>query len=124
MNFVHFQYISIGPISEVTAVISFKQNQNRFHLTIFNHVNYQRHGCTRIVVFVHRKKYDFVRVYKHHAILMPICTTSLDHFECVTDTKLIKMNSGMNKTSCSSDLAPNILLMAHMHAIIHILLHI
>ena len=36
--------------------------------------------------------------------IMPRCTTSLYHFDSVTDTELII--SGMNKTTCSSDPFP------------------
>ena len=55
---------------------------------------------------------------------MPRCTTSLYHFDRVTDTELLNIISGMNKTPCSSDPFPSILLMSHLHAIISILQHI
>ena len=71
---------------------------------------------------------------------MPRCTASLDHVDRVTDTKLIKIISGINKTTCSSDhfpiwssdpfptcssdLFPIRLLMYHLHVIIPILQHI
>ena len=31
------------------------------------------------------------------------CTTSLDHFACLTDTELIKIVSGINKTTFLQD---------------------
>ena len=37
---------------------------------------------------------------------MPRCTTSLDNFDRVIDTELLKFISGMNKTTCSSDHFP------------------
>ena len=55
---------------------------------------------------------------------MPICTTTLYHFDRVTDTELLKFISGMNKTTCSSDPFPTRLLMSHLHAIVPILQHI
>ena len=56
--------------------------------------------------------------------IMPICTTTLYHFDRVTDHKLFKIISGMNKTTCSSDPFPTILLMSHLHAIVPILQYI
>ena len=53
-----------------------------------------------------------------------IATTSLYHFDPVTDTELSKIISCMNKTSCSSDPFPTRLLMSHIHVIVHILQHI
>ena len=55
---------------------------------------------------------------------MPICTTTLYNFDCVTDPELLKMISGMNNTTCSSDPFPTRLLMSHLHAIVPILQHI
>ena len=52
---------------------------------------------------------------------MPIFTTALYHFDRVTDPEII---SGMNKTTCSSNLFPTRLLMSHIHAIVPILQHI
>ena len=55
--------------------------------------------------------------------IMPMCTTSLYHFDRVTDTEISKPISGMNKTTCISDPFPTRLLMSHLHAIIPILQH-
>ena len=55
---------------------------------------------------------------------MPICTNTLYHFDRVTDPELLKIISGMNKTTCSSDPFPTRLLMSHLHAIVPILQHI
>ena len=38
--------------------------------------------------------------------ITPICTTTLYHFNRVTDPELLYMISGMNKTTCSSDPFP------------------
>ena len=54
---------------------------------------------------------------------MPICTTTLYHFDRVTDPELLKIISGMNKTTCSSDPFPTRLLM-YLYAIVPILQHI
>ena len=57
--------------------------------------------------------------------IMPICTITLYHSDRVTDPELlIKIISGMNKTTCSSDPFPTRLLMSHLHAIIPIIQHI
>ena len=56
--------------------------------------------------------------------IMPICTTTLYHFDRVTDPELLKIISGMNKTTCSSDPFHTRLLMSHLHAIIPIIQHI
>ena len=56
--------------------------------------------------------------------IMPIYTTTLYHFHRVTDPELLKIISGMNKTSCSSDPFPTRLLMSHLYAIVPILYHI
>ena len=56
--------------------------------------------------------------------IMPICTTTLYHFDRVTDPELLKMISGMNNTTCSSDPFPTRLLMSHLYAIVPILQHI
>ena len=56
--------------------------------------------------------------------IMPICTTTLYHFDRVTDPELLKIISGMNNTTCSSDPFPTRLLMSHLHAIVPILQHI
>ena len=56
--------------------------------------------------------------------IMPICTTTLYHFDRVTDPEVLKIISGMNKTTCSSDPFPTRLLMFHLHAITSILQHI
>ena len=45
--------------------------------------------------------------------IMPICTTTLCHFDRVTDFKLSTIISGMNNTTCSSDPFPTRLLMSH-----------
>ena len=55
---------------------------------------------------------------------MPIWTTTLYHFDRVTDPDLLKIISGMNKTTCSPDPFPTRLLMSHLHAIVPILPHI
>ena len=57
---------------------------------------------------------------------MPMCPTSLYHFDHVTDTEILQIISCMNKTTrtCSSDPFPTILLMSHLHAIVPILQHI
>ena len=55
---------------------------------------------------------------------MPICTTTLYHFDCVTDPEPLKIISGMNNTTCSSDPFPTRLLMSHLYAIGPILQHI
>ena len=55
---------------------------------------------------------------------MPICTTTLYHFDRVTDPELLKIISGMNNTTCSSDPFPTRLLMSHLYAIVPILQHI
>ena len=56
--------------------------------------------------------------------IMPMCPTSLYHFDPVTDTELLKIISCMHKTTCSSDPFPTRLLMSHIHAIVPILQHI
>ena len=57
--------------------------------------------------------------------IMPICTTTLYHFDRVTDPELLTIISGMNKTTCSSsDPFPTKLLMSHLYAIVPILQHI
>ena len=56
--------------------------------------------------------------------IMLICTTTLYHFDRVTDPELLKIISGMNKTTCSSDPFPTRLLMSHLLAIIPIIQHI
>ena len=56
--------------------------------------------------------------------IMPRCNISLDHFDGVTDTELIKMISGMKKTTCSSDPFPTRLLLSHLHVSIPLLQHI
>ena len=56
--------------------------------------------------------------------IMPICTTTLYHFDRVTDPELKKIISGMNNTTCSSDPFPTRLLMSHLYAIVPILQHI
>ena len=55
---------------------------------------------------------------------MQICTTTLYNFDRVTDPELLKIISGMNKTTCSSDPFPTRLPMSHLHAIIPIIQHI
>ena len=55
---------------------------------------------------------------------MSMCPTSLYHFDLVTDPELLKMISGMNKTTCSFDPFPTRLLMSHLYAIVPILQHI
>ena len=54
--------------------------------------------------------------------IMAICTTTLFHFDRVTDPELFF--SGMNKITCSSDPFSIRLLMSHLHAIVPILQHI
>ena len=56
--------------------------------------------------------------------IMPKCTVSFDHFHRVTDTELIELISGTNKTTCNPDAFPTRLLMSHLHASIPILQHI
>ena len=56
--------------------------------------------------------------------IMPICPTTLYHFDRVTDPELLKIISGMNKTTCSSDPFPTRLLMSHLYTIVPILQHI
>ena len=53
--------------------------------------------------------------------IKPMCTTSLYHFDRVTDTEHFNIISGMNTTTCSSGPFSTILLMFHLHAIISIL---
>ena len=55
--------------------------------------------------------------------IMPMCTTCLDHFDRNTDTELLKIIFGMNKTTCSSNQFPTRLLMSHLPEIIPILQH-
>ena len=55
---------------------------------------------------------------------MSICTTTLYHFDRVTDPELLKIISGMNNTTCSSDPFPTRLLMSHLYASVPILQHI
>ena len=50
--------------------------------------------------------------------IMPMCPTSLYHFDPVPDTELLKIISGMNKTTCSSDPFAIRLLMSHLYAIV------
>ena len=63
--------------------------------------------------------------YSFHSMdsIMPICTTTLYHFDRVTDPELKKKISGMNNTTCRSDPFPTRLLMSHLHAIVPILQH-
>ena len=56
--------------------------------------------------------------------IMPMCSTTLYHFDRVTDPELLKIISGMNKTTCSSDPFPTILVMSHLYAIVPIQQHI
>ena len=56
--------------------------------------------------------------------IMPMCPSSLCHFDPVTDIELLKFISCMNKTTSSSDPFPTRLLMSHLHAIVPILQHI
>ena len=58
------------------------------------------------------------------ASIMPIYTTTLYHLDRVTDPELLKVISGMNKTTCSSDPFPTRLLMSHLYAIVPILQNI
>ena len=46
--------------------------------------------------------------------IMPICTTTLYHFDRVTDHELSKIIASMNNTTCSSDPFPTRLLMSHI----------
>ena len=46
--------------------------------------------------------------------IMPICSTTLYHFDRVTDLELLEIISGMNKTTCSSDPFHTRLLMSHL----------
>ena len=43
-------------------------------------------------------------IYLDLDFIIPRCTASLDNFDCVTDTKLIKIISGMNKTTLVSQI--------------------
>ena len=56
--------------------------------------------------------------------IMPKCTTSLDHFDRVTDTETLKIIYSLNKTTCNSDPFSIILLMPDLHASIPIPQHI
>ena len=56
--------------------------------------------------------------------IMPECTAVLDHFDVITKPELVKVISGMHKTTCSSDPFPTKLLMNHQEAIIDTILHI
>ena len=56
--------------------------------------------------------------------IMSVCTASFYHFVRFTYTELLKIISGINKTTCSSDPFLTRLLMPHLHAIIPILQHI
>ena len=53
---------------------------------------------------------------------MPICTTTLYHFDRVTDPEIKKYIyiSGVNKTTCSCDPFPARLLMSHIIIIMHL----
>ena len=55
---------------------------------------------------------------------MSMRPTSLYQFDRITDTELLIIISCMNKTTCSSDPFPTILLMSRIHAILPILQHI
>ena len=52
--------------------------------------------------------------------IIPRCTTSLYHYDRVTDTELVKIISGMNKTTFSSDPFPIRLLMSQVHAMSYV----
>ena len=56
--------------------------------------------------------------------IMPECTAVLSHFNVITKPELVKVISGMHKTTCSSDSFPTKLLMDHQEAIINTTLHI
>ena len=56
--------------------------------------------------------------------IMPECTAVLNHFDVITKLELVKVISGMHKTTCSSDPFPTKLLMDHQEAIIDSILHI
>ena len=67
--------------------------------------------------------YYFISFYSFLSI-MPICTTTLYHFDRVTDPEHLKIIYVMNNTTCSSDPFPTRLLMSHLYAIVPILQHI
>ena len=54
--------------------------------------------------------------------IMPECTAVLDHFDVITKPELVKVISGMHKTTCGSDPFPTKLLMEHQEAIIDTIL--
>ena len=56
--------------------------------------------------------------------IMPECNAVLDHFDVITEPELVKVISGMHKTTCGSDPFPIKLLMDHQEAIIDTILHI
>ena len=62
--------------------------------------------------------------YRSMDSIIPMCPTSLYHFDPVTHTELLKIISCMNKITCSSDPFPTSLLMSHLYAIVPILQHI
>ena len=49
--------------------------------------------------------------------IMPKCTTAVDHFDVITKPELVKVISGMHKTTGSLDPFPPKLLMDHQKAI-------
>ena len=55
--------------------------------------------------------------------IMPECTALLDHFD-VIKPELVKIISGLHKTTCSSDPFLTRLLLDHLEAIIGTILHI
>ena len=56
--------------------------------------------------------------------IMLECTAVLDYFDVITKPELVKVISGMHKTTCGSDPFPTKLLMDHQEAIIDTILHI
>ena len=54
---------------------------------------------------------------------MPYCTVLLESFTMITSEELIKIVLVMNKTTCSSNPFPSMLLMSHLPTIIYTITH-
>ena len=54
--------------------------------------------------------------------VMPECTAVFDYFDVITKPELVKVITGMHKTTCGSDPFPTKLLMDHQEAIIDTIL--
>ena len=61
--------------------------------------------------------------YYYYYYIMPYCTVLLESFTMITSEELIKIVSVMNKTTCSSDPFPSLLLMSHLPTIIDTITH-